>query len=571
MNSTTGDSLAKRKAAQCVARHLIALILGDHEPMHGAPWVLHLLLQVLLLIDPVAGQKVVAHFPFDHQSVPPQVTSPARRLEVANKLPLPVPDMIPLAEERGGAVWYGSRDGAARMDPKANHPWDRVHYFWGRRWLVDNDVQNVWIDDTSTRLTVWIRTAKGATQLEWRPMTLEEKAHLFHERIEARHVRHGMVGLSYLTNGEDLTTNVLRDDDNDGLWTAMYLGSQCYRYAVTKDPHAKRCADRAAHALMRLESSTGIPGFYARSIKTKDDPPPTTDEWHPIADGSGYWKGDTSSDESVGHYYGYALYYDLVADEEQRESVRNTVARMTDYLIENDYDLIDVTGKPTRWGRWSEAYLQTAEGKSEAPLASLELLSFLKATLHMTGERRFEQAYQDRVQRGYAEFASQYRRHQLTKEVNYSDDELAFLSYSTLLRYEDDPALKSKYLAGFLQTWNQVAEEANPLWNYIAAEHLRNEFSLSRQEDSLRSLQRIPCDLRDWEVRNSHRRDITLQPFRWNGKATLKHVLAPDERPISKWNANPRYADGGGMGNQEDDGAYFLLPYWMGRFHQWIK
>jgi len=26
--------------------------------------------------------------------------------------------------------------------------------------------------------------------------------------------------------------------------------------------------------------------------------------------------------------------------------------------------------------------------------------------------------------------------------------------------------------------------------------------------------------------------------------------------------------DGGNGGRREDDGAYFLLPYWMGRYHK---
>ena len=45
-------------------------------------------------------------------------------------------------------------------------------------------------------------------------------------------------------------------------------------------------------------------------------------------------------------------------------------------------------------------------------------------------------------------------------------------------------------------------------------------------------------------------------------------VLPYDELPMSKWNGNPYALDGGREGRSEDDGAYFLLPYWMGRFHK---
>jgi hypothetical protein len=42
--------------------------------------------------------------------------------------------------------------------------------------------------------------------------------------------------------------------------------------------------------------------------------------------------------------------------------------------------------------------------------------------------------------------------------------------------------------------------------------------------------------------------------------------LPPDERPVMKWNGNPFVVDGGNGGFSEDDGAFFLLPYWMGRY-----
>jgi hypothetical protein len=34
-----------------------------------------------------------------------------------------------------------------------------------------------------------------------------------------------------------------------------------------------------------------------------------------------------------------------------------------------------------------------------------------------------------------------------------------------------------------------------------------------------------------------------------------------------KWNSNPFDMDGGSDGRGEDDGAAFLLPYWLGRHH----
>jgi hypothetical protein len=38
-----------------------------------------------------------------------------------------------------------------------------------------------------------------------------------------------------------------------------------------------------------------------------------------------------------------------------------------------------------------------------------------------------------------------------------------------------------------------------------------------------------------------------------------------------KWNGDPYELDGGGDGRQRDDGAFLLLPYWMGRYHRFIE
>ena len=163
----------------------------------------------------------------------------------------------------------------------------------------------------------------------------------------------------------DLTTHVKSSSDNDGLWTAMYLGAEV-PLCRHESPDAREKARRSVRLLMRLEEITGIPGFPARSFLSREEPPPGSGEWHLTPDGQWLWKGDTSSDEIVGHYFGYALYYDLVATPEEKREISPVVARITDHLIRNDYDLIDLDGQPTRWGQWSERYFQTEEGKYES-------------------------------------------------------------------------------------------------------------------------------------------------------------------------------------------------------------
>ena len=79
-------------------------------------------------------------------------------------------------------------------------------------------------------------------------------------------------------------------------------------------------------------------------------------------------------------------------------------------------------------------------------------------------------------------------------------------------------------------------------------------------------------DMIQWTMKNSHRRDVILEKEKDRaGREQITRVLAPDERPVEKWNSNPFLPDGGVGGGAEEDGAYFLLPYWMGRYHHWVR
>ena len=304
-----------------------------------------------------------------------------------------------------------------------------------------------------------------------------------------------------------------------------------------------------------------------------DEPLPHQDngEWHPSEDGETEWKGDTSSDESVGHYYAYGLYYDLVADQQEKKEISILVQLITDYLISNNYDLIDIDGEPTRWGRWGEDYYETSEGDYEKALRSLELLSFLKTTYHITGDRIYQEAYLERVRKGYAHYTLEYRRWGSEEwEINYSDDELYYLSIYPLLKYEEDPALRALYMDNLRFTWNQVQPEMNPLWNYMSAALGAGPLTESHRSDSRKTLERIPMELVRWNTKNSHRIDVRMNrsPDR-HGKDFLVRVLPIDERPLHKHNGNPYVADGGSP-NQLMEPTFWLLPYWMGVYYGYV-
>ena len=518
-------------------------------------------------------QKTVTQYELSDTNVPPALREPASTSAWTHWDKGPVEGLKEYATTRNGIVWLGSDRGAARFDPQATHLWDRWQYFAGKRWLPDDEIQHIYVDPEGSHETVWIRTRLGVSRIAWEPMTFAQKERHFDALTEQHHIRKGFVARSLLTEAGNPSSSANSDTDNDGLWTAMYLATQAYRYAVTADDDARIKARRSLDALMRLETIDPIPGFYARTYRTFDEPFPHQDngQWHPVGDDKTEWKGDTSSDETVGHYYGYAMYYDLVADEAEKEEIRTYIRRITDYMIDNDYELLDVDGEPTRWGRWSEAYFDTGEGDYEKALRALELLSFLKTAYHITGDQKYQEAYLDRVRRGYAQFTLEYRRWGSTEwEINYSDDELYYLSVYPLMKYEDDPALHAIYMDGLRFTWSQVQPESNALWNYMSAALGAGPLTDMLAADSRRSLVRAPLGLIHWETKNSHRIDVRMNrsPDRHN-RDFLVRVLAPDERRIHKHNGNPYQADGGGNGTQMMEPTFWLLPYWMARYYSY--
>lgn len=461
----------------------------------------------------------------------------------------------------GETVYIGGKRGLIIHDAREGS----IRYLAGMRWLPDDHVTGLAIEGDG----IWVETPKGFGRIRFQPMTLEEKSRTFVERIRARHVRHGLTADSRLTVPGDLSTNQMVSSDNDGLWTAMYAAAECFRYRVTGQRDALDNARQSMEAIMRLESITGIPGFHARSfIKIGEDLQPRDGEWHNTPDGQWRWKADTSSDEIVGHYFIYPIYYDLIATQEEKIRIRGVITRMTDHILDNNYQLIDVDGKRTRWGWWGPDVIW--EDPDETGLRALHILAHLKVAHHITGNERYSRAYQELITQHKYHLLTRNQKIMVPGHINHSDDELAFLSYYPLLMYEKDPGLLEVYRTSLERSWEIERPERNPLWNFIyAVGSGKAEYDA---EASMRTLREIPLDQVEWTVTNSHRLDVTIDPMsdRFGRKQSLV-VLPYDELPMSKWNGNPYRLDGGSDGRSEDDGAYFLLPYWMGRHHKLIR
>lgn len=510
-------------------------------------------------------QRLVQFFSPGDAQIPKQLLRAAKPLPPPTRaagLPVPAEKITVVVRSGKGTYWLGSHEGAMRCGPDASK---RCDYFAGRRYLPDDDV--VAIYPQSERF-VWIRTKTGVARLEFRPMTLEQKAQAFEEPIRLRHNRYGLIATSHMTRAGDLSSNRMVPNDNDGLWSAIYIGAEAFRYAATHNPEAKKLARTSLDALMKLEQVTGIPGFPARAYIRRGDYRDPDGEWHFTPDNQFEWKGDTSSDEIVGHFFAYSVYYDHVAEESEKPAIRAVVSRIMDHILSHGRYLIGPSGKPTTWGKWSPAYFANKDGLGwcDSPLNSLELLSFIRATHHITGEQRYLEEYGKLVKEGYPEIAA--KRLERRCELNYSDEELAMLSFYPLLEYEHGAELRKTYLDALEQWWDNEQREDSPLWIYIYDRATGKRVKLA---EATQFLARHPMDLIEWTVRNSNRADLhpTSDKDRFRQQQFVE-LLPPDERPVMRWNSNPFRVDGGNGGRAEDDGAAYLLPYWMGRFYGYV-
>ena len=110
--------------------------------------------------------------------------------------------------------------------------------------------------------------------------------------------------------------------------------------------------------------------------------------------------------------------------------------------------------------------------------------------------------------------------------------------------------------------------ERNPWWNFIYGALTQNPCD---ENEAMSTLRDIPMVLINWPIENSHRLDIDLDAQRGRfGELQSVEALPYDELAISKWNGNPYRVDSPTNGTDEDDGTYYLLPYWMGRYYGFI-
>lgn len=501
---------------------------------------------------------------------------------------LPNADVRALAFDAEGTLWVGTELGVARLQ---GDTWSLRH---SKRWLLSDDVRDIAFDSEGT---AWIATRAGVSAIRRREMTLEQKAAYYLDICHERHIRPPyIVEKCWLPDPNDYSVWEPRDDDNDGTWTAMYMAMESLRWAVTKDPEAREHALAAYETLELFEKITPVEGLFARTIipatqtrmadanhvmtpeeyaerRVRDPRTKRVDErWRLSADGKWRWKGDTSSDEMAGQMFGYYYFYELAATEEERVRVRKHVANIMDYIIEGGYTIRDLDGVHTRWGVWApESVKNDPDWRVEGVNKTFEILSYLKATYHITGDEKYQREYMKLItEHGYAEIARHPKSYGRSERTHIQDDLIA-MTTPALLSYETDPELRANFMDGITWAYRTVEHDQNLFFNFTYGIAGGEDFHL---EESIAFMRDQPLDLRQWTVDNSKREDITFSRYPILRPMQTSRMLPPSERGVMRWDKNPWAVISGDFhdaaGHRESSGVFWLLPYWMGRYHGFI-
>jgi hypothetical protein len=490
--------------------------------------------------------------------------------EIKRKLPV---TQITTVETVNGRVWFGSQEGAFAL--RSDGKYD---YYYGERWLPGNKVIQI---AKGPNTSVLVLTSEGIGQIMFKKMNLQEKAMFYEEQVRSRHIRNGFnATLDGMDHGK-LSTGYMKDSDNDGLWTTMYLAGEIFRYKVTKDPIALQNCRESMDAMERLYDINPVPGFPSRSFERAghNDKLGNPVRWQSAPEKEWVWKSTTSSDEMIGHIFAFGALAELVDDPALKKRAIVLIDTAMSHIVKNDMYMIDFDGQPTKWGKWNPDYVNSfPTNVGDRKLNSSNIVAMLQTAYHFTKKEKYKKkAFELMTKYGYFENMMRSMKvigrapedadahaKQMSNGWNHSDDEMYFVGYWGLYRYAFNDTLKARYKEQIIDHWQAERPEKEGAWNIFTALTGTAQFDLN---EAVWYLREYPMDMIDWKIMNSHRKDIELLEPNFR-RQTTKEVLPPDERPIQRHNGNTFNLDRKGVGGRSENSAgdIWLLPYWMGRY-----
>lgn len=131
------------------------------------------------------------------------------------------------------------------------------------------------------------------------------------------------------------------------------------------------------------------------------------------------YKGGTSSDDVTSYYYAIPLYIDMIAETQQEKDLAiSMLINTTNYIMKNNFTLINVNGERTRWGFWNPENLNdNPDYYSERYANSIEILAYLSVAHRYTGDKKYLDAME------YLGVQNQYLENMVNSRGTYPEDE----------------------------------------------------------------------------------------------------------------------------------------------------
>ena len=404
---------------------------------------------------------------------------------------------------------------------------------------------------------------------------------------EARHIWHGW------------SLDAHTPDDPNGDYQletygdSSFMGGQCtmaqsYRAAVLNDAASKDTIRELVNGWKFFQELTGVPGLTGRGFAHKDDPS-QDGQWDTLwpdatkYQGTGdyadwFWQGDASRDQYTGAVIGNAMAYDIVQDEEVKRVTRDFLVALADHIWDHGLAIVDPDGEVTTYGNmdgmdWEG--LPVGNG-----LNAICLLAWFKIAYHVSGEERFKEYYEELAfERDYITILRENMWVYMRYNTKYYNVYMAFENWFHLMRLEEDPVLRERYLEIFRDTlWLNVDDtttpnrravvEKNPVYTtwYLYSTGEKDPTALMGALWEMDGFSEAP--LRD--TARDHTTNPEIEPNPDFPEESLYPIhISQRCSDMVMWHRSPYKLQCSGDG-RERTGCDYMLPYWMGRYYGWI-
>ncbi len=442
----------------------------------------------------------------------------------------------------------------------------------------------------------------GCDTLSPTPGALRAKTTHLDALVRTQHLDDGLLRTVILD--DDGTVRARLHLESSGLWTAMYLASQSFRFATTGEPEALEGVRIAVAGLHDLTAVTGVPGLYGRGYGWPDyayigDPADMPSGWHPSpAEGyEGWWyRGDVSKDTMDGILFGYAVALELVDDPEIQATVRADVTAFVERLVADGLQILDHEGEVTEHGRLYYSACDDFPGFNALLAlswlrlgidagASDDVAWFYRACmLHLDDQAACPEidgfdlgSYVDAVDTWLSLYLPDC-------QTNYDNIDMVFHAIYPLIRRETDPTTAARLRAVLADgVWDPPAPQVAPpvhrsthafytyLYGGLSNPASDDEVFLAALRDAACTLHGLPEDRTDRDVPPG---DQERACDNRHGEPNAAHVIPLAERYYDNyiWRLDPYAVPLGhdatpGLVHSPDD---YLVAYWAGRYHGFI-